>query len=187
MTRKMDLAGAVLFAGAILCLLVVFFSNEAFFAWAFERHQNTASWVARPLLVIPFCFFAWKRSLAGIMASVLAILSSMFWFPVPAEPGPDVLRFLAMERELLSSGWSPENIWGAVAVVLYCAALAAAFWKHSWKLGLIVAAAGAVLKSVWSIVFSPEAGGAVLPFAFGGLLFLVAAVLLVRRSHRRTR
>ncbi|MBD8891072.1 hypothetical protein [Roseibium litorale] len=184
MTRKMDLAGAMFFTGAILCLLVVFFSNAAFFAWAFERHQNTASWVARPLLVIPFCFFAWKRSLAGIMASVLAILSSMFWFPVPAEPRPDVLRFLAMERELLSSGWSLENIWGAVAVVLYCAALAAAFWKHSWKLGLIAAAAGAALKSVWSVAFSPEAGAAVFPFAFGGLLLLVLLVFALRRHLR---
>jgi hypothetical protein len=185
MSEKADRLLAIVFAMLIVALLFAFFTNEAFFDWAFERHRNTASWIARPLLVLPFCYFAWRRSLAGVMASVLAILSSMFWFPPPAEPNAEVTEFLAMERSLLSQGWTAQTAFGAVAVIAYCIALAAAFWKRSWVLGLIVAAAGALLKMLWSVLFSPEAGSAVFPFALGGLAVLVVVVLAIRRFASR--
>lgn len=184
MTRTIDGTLAALVIALTASLLIAFFTNEAFFDWAFERHRNTASWIARPLLLIPFCYFAYKRSLAGIFATILAILTSMFWFSAPAEPRPDVLRFLGMERELLSQGWTVQTAFGAVAVVVYCAALAAAFWLRSWRIGLLVAAAGAVLKSAWSMIFSPEAGHAVLPYAFGGLAVLVLVVFIARLVRR---
>ncbi len=166
---------------SILLLITAFFTNQAFFDWAFTRHQNTASWVARPILLFPFCYCAWHRSLAGIMASIFALLTSMFWFPAPDTPRDDVLRFLAMERDLLSQGWSAQNIAGLMAVLAYGWALAAAFWKRSWIWGLAVAAAGALGKSLWSLLFSPEAGLSVLPFALGGLTVLVLAVCVFRR------
>nr|WP_272213074.1 hypothetical protein [Marinicella sp. W31]MDC2879017.1 hypothetical protein [Marinicella sp. W31] len=169
----------------IVALLTVFFTSPSFFHWAFERHQNTASWLARPLLVLPYCYFAWRRSLAGIMLSTLAILSSMFWFPAPAVPRQDVMGFLTMERQVLSRGWTIGNVAGALAVISYGWALGAAFWYRSWKLGLGVAAAGALLKSLWSILFSPEAGQTVLPFAFAGLLMLGIAVYVGRWIGRR--
>lgn len=173
------LAIALLFL--IVLLLTVFFTNPAFFGWAFERHQNTASWLVRPLLLLPFCYFAWRRSLAGIVASVLAILTSMFWFPAPVAPRADVTEFLAMERRLLSEGWTGRPLFSALAAIVYGAALAAAFWKRSWKLGVVVAAAGAVLKILWSGFLSPDAGLSVIPFALGGLAVLVVVVLIVMR------
>ncbi len=185
MAPKTDKTIAAIEAIAIVALLIVFFTNQAFFGWAFARHQNTASWIMRPVLMLPFCYFAWKRSLAGIMASILAILTSMFWFPAPAVPRDDVLRFLAMEREILSAGWSGRNIAGAIAVILYAWALAAAFWRRSWKIGIVVAAIGALGKSLWSVISSPDAGYSILPYAIGGFVVLVvavfAAVLLLRR------
>lgn len=185
MSQRADRLLAIVFAVFIVVLLAVFFTSETFFDWAFERHRNTASWVARPLLVLPFCYFAWRRSLAGVMASVLAILSSMFWFPPPTEPNAEVTEFLAMERSLLSQGWTAQTVFGALAVIAYCVALAAAFWKRSWVLGLAVAAAGALLKMLWSVLFSPEAGHAVFPFALGGLAVLVVIVLAIRRFGSR--
>ncbi|MCO6186907.1 hypothetical protein [Rhizobium sp. L1K21] len=186
MTRNWDRAAAAMLAFATLILLTVFFEHRPFFDWAFTRHQNTASWVARPLFLLPFCYFAFRRSLTGIMASILALLTSMFWFPAPAVPREDVMRFLAMEKDILSQGWSLTNMVGALAVIFYGWALAAAFWKRSWRLGLGVAAAGALVKSLWSVIFSPEAGHSVLPYAIGGVIVLVIAVFIANRiNHSR--
>lgn len=169
---------------AIVALLWVFFTNPAFFDWAFTRHQNIASWLVRPLLVLPLAYAAWRRSLASILATVLALLSSMFWFPAPATPDPRVAAFLEMERAVLQAGWTPANIAALGLVIGWCALLCTAFWRRSWRLGLATAAAGAGLKAAWSLVFSPEAGGAVLPFALGGVVALALALWLARRVLR---
>jgi predicted outer membrane lipoprotein len=192
MSARADRLLALAVAALIAALLTAFFTDRAFFDWAFERHQNTASWIARPVLLLPFCYFAWRRSLAGIMVSVVAILTSMFWFPAPETPRADIVDFLATERRLLSEGWTGETLFAACAAIVYGAALAAAFWKRSWKLGLVVAAAGAVLKILWSEFLSPDTGQSVVPFALGGLAVLVVAVLVAigwsaRRSGRAGR
>lgn len=178
---KADLALSAVLAAAIAGLLAAFFTQPAFFDWAFARHSNVASWVVRPLLVLPLVWAAWRRTLAGILASVLAMLTSMFWFPAPVHPRADVLDFLAMERALLSAGWTPANIVGLLSVVGWVALLSAAFWKRSWKLGLATALAGAALKALWSVIFSPEAGAAVIPFAVGGAAVLAVTVWVWRR------
>ncbi|MCF8483388.1 MAG: hypothetical protein K9H25_23430 [Rhodospirillum sp.] len=170
--------------------LVVFFTEPAFFDWAFERHQNLLSWVVRPLLVLPLCYAAWRRSLTGIFATILAILTSMFWFPVPDSPAEEVSRFLAMERSFLTQGWTRQTVLGACAVLAYAVALVAAFWRRSWSIGFAVAAFGALLKGAWSLLISPEAGQAVLPFASGGVIALGCAILVLSRrvsSDRRNK
>ncbi len=181
MSKTQDRFLAVVVAIGTLVLIAVFFLNSAFFEWAFTRHQNVASWMARPLLLLPFCYFSWVRSLSGIMISVLAILTSMFWFPVPAEPRVEVSAFLEIERGILQEGWSQRNIFGVIAVIAYSWALAASFWQRSWKIGLVVAAAGALLKVCWSIIAGAGAGVAVWPFALTGFLVLAAATLIIRR------
>ena len=185
MSRRLDLAGAAILLLATAALLFAFFTEPAFFDWAFMRHQNPASWMARPLLLLPLCLFAWWRSATGIMASILALLTSMFWFPVPETVRPDIAQFLDMERELLSQGWSTENAIGVVVVLLYLAALLAAFWQRSWRLGATVVIAGAAGKMAWSVIFSPEAGDAVIPFALGGLGVFAMAILLWRCVSRQ--
>jgi hypothetical protein len=177
----LDLNLALGFAGLIAAFLVVFFTVPAFFDWAFQRHQNLLSWVARPLLVLPLCYAAWRRSLSGVLASILAILTSMFWFPVPDTPVEQVRGFLAMERAFLTQGWTGQTLFGAGAVLAYTVALVAAFWHHSWGLGFAVAALGALLKGAWSLLFSPDAGQAVLPFALGGVVVLGLTVLALSR------
>ena len=37
-------------------------TNE-FVAWAWARHHNVLSWYVRPLFLLPFCYFAYRRSL----------------------------------------------------------------------------------------------------------------------------
>ena len=38
-------------------------NNDEFTAWAWERHHNILSWYIRPLFLLPFCYFAYRRSL----------------------------------------------------------------------------------------------------------------------------
>jgi hypothetical protein len=64
-----------------------------FAAWAWARHHNEWSWYIRPLFLIPFCWFAWRRSLVGTGLTLFALATSMFWFPAPRVPSPMALQF----------------------------------------------------------------------------------------------
>ncbi|MCI0768573.1 hypothetical protein [Bacillus sp. TL12] len=70
-----------------------------FFTWAFERHHNILSWYIRPLFLLPFCYFAYKRNVKGIIITLIALFTSMFWFPKPETVDSKVEKFLAMEME----------------------------------------------------------------------------------------
>ena len=69
-----------------------------FLNWAWARHQNPLSWYIRPLFILPFCYFAYKKSVRGIVLTLVAVTSSMFWFPVPATPDPRAVALLDVER-----------------------------------------------------------------------------------------
>ena len=167
-----------------LAFAIVVLTQESFAQWTFARHGNILSWYARPLLLLPLCYAALKQSWAGVGWSIFAIVTSMAWFPMPDTPRPEVIAFLEMEKALLAQGWNLANTLGLLAVLGYGALLIAAFWHQSWKLGLGVAALGAAGKSVWSVVFSPESGTSVLPFAAAGFAVLVTGVLLIRAMRR---
>ena len=55
------LALAIVAAGVIAATS----STDEFVAWAWARHHNILSWYVRPLFILPFCFFAYRRSLLG--------------------------------------------------------------------------------------------------------------------------
>ena len=75
---------------------------QDFLDWAWARHHNPLSWYIRPLFVLPFCYFAYKKNWWGMVLTVLAVLSSMFWFPAPATIDPQTTAFLAMERQYVT-------------------------------------------------------------------------------------
>ncbi len=81
-------------------------NTSEFVAWAWERHHNVLSWYIRPLFLLPFCYFAYRRSLLGMTLTLLALATSMFWFPAPAEASPAVNEMLAAEREYLTADWT---------------------------------------------------------------------------------
>jgi hypothetical protein len=89
------LALTLVSAGAI----VATGKTEEFVAWAWERHHNVLSWYIRPHFILPFCLFAYRRSLLGIVLTILALATSMFWFPAPEHASPAVNEMLASERE----------------------------------------------------------------------------------------
>jgi hypothetical protein len=114
-----------------LALMVATGSTGEFVAWAWERHHNVLSWYIRPLFLLPFCYFAYKRSLWGIVLTLLALATSMFWFPAPEHSSPAENEMLASEREYLTASWTLWKVLIALLVPLGFAALALAFWRRS--------------------------------------------------------
>src|SRR4028118_1442354 len=171
----------------LFAMMVVAVTGNAgeFMAWAWERHHNVLSWYIRPLFVLPFCFFAYKRSLWGMTLSLLALATSMFWFPAPGEVGPAVEEMLGAEREYLTANWTLWKVLMALVVPASFVALGLAFWKRSLVWGLAVVNAAILIKIGWTFVFGTEAGAmAHLPAAVLGLVACNALVVYVMRRLR---
>lgn len=156
-----------------------------FAEWAWARHHNEWSWYVRPLFLLPFAWFAWRRQPAGLLLTMLVLPTSLFWFPAPAEPTPHVLAYLAWERAFVLDGH--PLVQGAVValVLVFLVALAAAFWTRRWWWGLVVLNAGTVLKLLFSVAWGGEAGRAVLVPATVTLALCNGAVLALVAARRQ--
>jgi len=71
---------AVLFFVLTILFIAVAMTNKSFFNWVFDRHHNQWSWYLRSVFLIPFCYWAYKRSLSGMSISIFSLFTSMFWF-----------------------------------------------------------------------------------------------------------
>lgn len=183
-SKRYDKLFALVFGALTILLIVLAFTNRAFFDWAYERHQNQLSWYIRPLFLIPFCYFAYRRSWTGIMGTLFVLLTSMFWFPKPAVVNEQVKQFLEMEKEYLSGGWGMTKILISLLVPISLTVLAAAFWKRNLWFGLSVMALIAVAKMIWSIAYGGEAGRSVLLPAVVGLVVCTGLIYLgYKRMH----
>lgn len=183
-SKRYDKLFALVFGALTILLIVLAFTNRAFFDWAYERHQNQLSWYIRPLFLIPFCYFAYRRSWTGIMGTLFVLLTSMFWFPKPAVVNEQVKQFLEMEKEYLSGGWGMTKILISLLVPVSLTVLAAAFWKRNLWFGLSVMALIAVAKMIWSIAYGGEAGRSVLLPAVVGLVVCTGLIYLgYKRLH----
>jgi hypothetical protein len=161
-------------------------STSEFVAWAWERHHNVLSWYIRPLFFLPFCFFAYRRSLLGMILTLVALATSMFWFPVPERTDPQVLEFLAVEREYLTGDWTMAKVLMALLVPISFAALGFVFWKRSIVYGLVLMNVVVMAKLVWSFYFGDESGGlTLLPSALAGLAVCDAVILYVVHRIRK--
>ena len=70
--------------------------------WVWARHHNVLSWYIRPLFLIPFCYFACRRS------------------------------FLKMEQEYLTGAWDLRKIAPSMIIPACFISLGFTFWKHWW-------------------------------------------------------
>jgi hypothetical protein len=189
MTKRTD---AVLAVGTLALVLLVVGGMVAtgtldeFGAWAWERHHNVLSWYIRALFLLPFCYFAYKHSLFGITLTLVALATSMFWFPAPERPDPRTLEFLAMEREYLTGEWTTAKILLGLLVPGSLVALALAFWKRSVVYGLALINAIVLVKLAWSFYFGDTSGGlTLLPSQLLGLAVLNAVVLYALHRRRK--
>lgn len=156
----------------------------SFWDWAWARHANEMSWYIRPLFLVPYCYFAYRRSIAGLLATILALATSMVWFPAPAQPDPRVLEFLQVEQRYLLAPWTPTKVLQTLTVPLTFGLLAVAFWQRRWWFGGAVLALAALGKVLWSVTAAEAAGRSVIPPALLGLVVCLFGVVLMRRSAR---
>lgn len=184
--RRHDLLIAVVFAILTVLFFIVSITNEAFFNWMFSRHQNQLSWYIRPVFLIPFCFFAYKRSLGGISFTVFCLFTSMFWFNQPEYVSENVKQFLQFEKKWLFGTWDYTRILLALTVPVSFVALGLAFWKRSLWMGLGVVVLMATGKIIWSIYNAGESGKSILVPAIIGLGLCVALIYFgYRRLEKR--
>jgi hypothetical protein len=114
-------------------------------SWAWDRHHDILSWYIRPLFLLPFCCFAYRRNVVGIVVIVgtlIALVTSMAWFPSPAQPDPAVVQMLEAERDYLLGEWTLGKIVIALLVPVVFGGIGVARWRHSigWALVVINAA-----------------------------------------------
>lgn len=174
--KRYDKPLAIVFGALTILFIILAFTNNNFFIWAFERHQNKMSWYIRPLFLIPFCIYSYKRRLSGIFGTVFLLLTSMFWFPKPDADSDQVNAFLAMEQDYLTGDWSLVKVLITLLVPISLATLAMAFWKRSLWLGISVLVFIAVAKMLWSVAFGGTSGSSVIAPAIIGLLICIVLI-----------
>ncbi len=169
-SRNIDLLAGGIFLILTITFIAISMTKKPFFDWVFERHHNQWSWYLRPLFLLPFCYFAYKKSFAGMMVSIFALFTSMFWFPKPEIVSNSVIDFLEFEKEYLYGEWNLSKQLLTLTIPISFIALGLAFWKRSVIMGIAVVFLMATGKMVWSIQNAGESGKSILIPAILGLL-----------------
>lgn len=184
--KKIEKYLTILFTILTIGFVGLMAMNEGFFDWAFARHHNVLSWYIRPLILLPICFFAYRRSGLGISIVAFLGLTSMFWFPEPEVIDEGIQGFLEMEKIYLTTGWSVSKAVFAMVVPLSMYLLCLAFWKRNLKIGIGIIVAIAVAKTMWSVVEGGEAGQTVIVPATVGLVICSGIIYYVfnRRNKK---
>ena len=157
-------------------------------AWAWARHHNILSWYIRPLFLLPFCWFAYRRSLLGIALTLGALATSMAWFPPPEDPSPAVIEMLDAERDYLFGSWNAAKVFASFVIPATFTALALAFWRRSVAWGMVVINGAVLFKIGWTYAVSGTAGAnAQLLPALAGLVLVNAVVVGAGRLVARHR
>ena len=156
-------------------------------SWAWARHHNILSWYIPPLFFLPFCWFAWRRSPSGLVLTLVALATSMAWFPAPAQPDPAVIHFLQVERDYLLGDWTATKVAMSLIVPLTFAALAVALSRRSLVWAFVVVNAACLFKIGWSYWYDESGIGAdafVVP-ALVGLAVVDAGLIVAALGYRR--
>lgn len=183
---SLDKLIASLFLALTILFVVVSMTNTSFFDWVFDRHHNQWSWYLRPIFLIPFCFFAYKRTWAGISITVFCLFTSMFWFNKPEVVSESVSSFLQFEKDWLYGEWDFKKIMLIITVPISFFALGFAFWKRSLAMGIAVVVLMATGKMIWSVQNAGEAGHSVIVPASIGLLICCGLIYVgFKRLERK--
>jgi protein-S-isoprenylcysteine O-methyltransferase Ste14 len=96
-----------------------------------------------------------------------------------------VIGFVVAGLDYLKSAWTAPKIVISLAVPLFFFMLLTAAWKRNWRwlLGVIIGAA--VLKIIWSVAFSGEAGMSILKPALLGLIICICGLGYYFKKHGR--
>ena len=179
--KKYDKHLALILAAVTVALILLVCLHDDWRHALFLRHRNPISWYIRPLLLIPYCCAAWRRTYSGIMATLLLLLSSMAWFPAPDAAAVANNTFLAWEEQLLG-GSNPTLLIALTLLIPACLALlAVAFWRRSLRSGILCLILIAAAKITGSIHLAGASSKTLILPALTGLIACVAALSLLRR------
>jgi len=181
--KSVDITLAIVFAALTIAFILLMGFHRQFSELAWARHHNLLSWYIRPLLLLPFCYFAFRRSFAGMLFTIFAIATSMMWFPEPTAPSEDAKAFLAMEIEYLSVDWTPLKLLVTCSIPLFFVLLAAAFWKRKPMYGFLVLVIGGIAKMTWSVAEGSTSGYLLFPAAILGLIVSGAVIAVGQRKQ----
>jgi hypothetical protein len=156
-----------------------------FLGWAWGRHHNELSWYVRALLTVPFCYFAYKRNLVGVVTTLVAIVTSMFWFPAPESVDGNTATFLEVERRYVEQPWTLAKVTLLALIPIWFAAVTWAFWNRSWLVGLAVVNAGVLAKILWSFDVAGTAAWSIIPAVVLGLVVTNAVFWWAYRNRHR--
>ncbi len=121
-----------------------------------------------------------------MVLTLLALATSMSWFPAPETTSPAVVEMLAAEKAYFAADWTLWKVLLALIVPISFAALGFVFWKRSIVYGLVLMNAVVVAKLVWSFYFGDASGGlTLLPSALAGLAVCDAVILYVVHRIRK--
>jgi hypothetical protein len=132
--------------------------------------------------VLPFCYFAHKKSAAGLVLTIVGVTSSMFWFPAPSEVDPRAAAFLAMERQYVTGEWNWAKTGMTALIPTWFVLLGWTFWRRSWAAGILVINAGAALKVTWSFYFGGGTAWSIIPPVLLGALICNTVLLYAFRA-----
>jgi hypothetical protein len=156
-----------------------------FLDWAWARHHNPLSWYVRPLFILPFCYFAYKRNVWGVVLTIIGVTTSMFWFSAPAVLDPRGAALIAVERQYLAAPMTISRFVLTALIPVWFVALAWAVRKRSWVGVVAVIGSGTLLKMGWLFrVGGDNAWVVVPPVALGTAVCFAVLTYAYQRIQR---
>lgn len=182
MSRKLDIFLAFVFAILTVLFILLMIFNDAFFEFSWKRHHNSLSWYIRPLLLLPFCYFSFKKSYAGMLFSIFALATSMMWFPEPTNPSEQAKTFLQMEVNYLSAKWNFVKFIMTATIPLVFVLFGIAFWRRKVFWGFLVLMLSIIMKMIWSVMEGGESGYILFPAAIIGIFISGILIFFGRKK-----
>ncbi len=182
MSHKLDVTLAFLFAALTLGFILLMVFNTSFFEFSWKRHHNPLSWYIRPLMLLPLCYFAYKRSYAGMLFSIFTLATSMMWFSEPATDSDQAKSFLQMEIDYLSANWSFTKILMTMSIPIVFVLLGVTFWRRKVFWGFLVLILSIIMKMLWSVSQGGESGYVLFPAAILGILTFTVLLFLGQKK-----
>lgn len=183
--KQKDIIISILFAILTIGFIAISMTNISFFNWAFARHQNQFSWYIRPIFIIPFCFFSYRRSLSGISITVFCLFTSMFWFNEPLQINERVGYFLQFEKEWLYGEWNLNKFILILTIPFSFFMLGWSFWKRSIWIGLGVILLMTIGKIIWSLQNAGDVGRIILLPAIIGLVLCISFIIYAYKNPEK--
>ena len=183
--NNIDKLGSLIFILLTILFICLLFFNKSFLNWTFERHHNILSWYIRPLFLIPFCYFSYKRKLMGIFMTIFFLLTSMFWFPKPTNVSTQINEFLNLEQKFLLNSPFYTKLIGIFIVFISLWGLSKALWKRNLKLGIAVLVLIAISKMFGSVIFAGEVGKSIFIPAIIGLVVCILGIYILFYTSKK--